>query len=283
MAVYHDEQYLKLMQYVLANGVRKEDRTGTGTISIFDATMRFDVSDGSIPLLTTKKIHWPSVIYELLWYISGNTNTNYLIENGVRIWNEWANDQGDLGPVYGAQLRNWNGVIDQLSDTINILKTTPDSRRMIVSYWNPAVLPDPNIPPKNNPSQGKQALPPCHMLWQLYTRPVGNTRQLSMKLVQRSADVFLGVPFNIAQYSILLHMLCHITGYIPGEFIWSGGDVHIYSNHLDQCDTQLSRAPYSSPTLTIARAIDDINDFEFSDFVLNEYQSHPPIKATVAV
>lgn len=190
MAAYHDEQYLNLMKHILETGVRKEDRTGTGTISIFDATMRFDVSDGTIPLLTTKKIHWPSIMHELLWYFTGNPNTKYLTDNGVRIWNEWANENGDLGPVYGAQLRKWNGRVDQLQNVIDTLRTDPDSRRMLVSYWNPELLPDTTIPPKDNPELGKQALPPCHLLWQLYTRPRGDTRQLSLKLTQRSADFF---------------------------------------------------------------------------------------------
>ena len=219
----------------------------------------------------------------MLWYISGDTNIQYLTNNKVRIWNEWADSDGNLGPVYGAQLRNWAGNIDQLANVIQLLRTDPDSRRMIVSYWNPSLLPDPRIPPNCNPKYGKQALPPCHMIWQLYTIPKNGTRQVSLKLTQRSADYFLGVPFNIAQYAILLHMLCHITGYTPGEFIWSGGDVHIYTNHGEQCNLQLRRTPLPSPTLSFARDIQDIDDFVFEDFVLTNYQYHPAIKAPVSV
>ncbi len=284
----HDYKYLALINRVLREGYVKGDRTGTGTQSVFDATMQFDLSDGSIPLLTTKAIHIPSIIHELLWYITGDTNIKYLKDNNVRIWNEWANEDGDLGPVYGAMLRSYpgaNGSVDQLQDTINILKTDPDSRRMVVSYWNPSLLPDAAASHANNVANGKQVLPPCHMTWQLYTHEDVRThnRVLSLKLTQRSADLFLGVPFNIAQYSILLHMLCHITGYKPGDFIWSGGDVHIYNNLRDKCYTQLERTPKDSPTLSFARQVTDITDFKYEDFVINNYSPDPVIKGIVSV
>lgn len=280
---YHDRPYLQLMHQIFSNGASKQDRTNTGIISTFASDMRFDLSDGTIPLLTTKKMHWPAIIHELLWYISGSTNNNDLERNGVRIWREWADDTGDLGPLYGAQLRNWNGEIDQLQEIIDLLRNDPDSRRMVVSYWNPSLLPDSSIPPKQNPPRGKQSLPPCHYTWQVYTTPIDNNRRMSLKLTQRSADVFLGVPFNIVQYSILLRMLCHITGYLPGEFIWSGGDTHIYSNHIEQCNTQLSRTPRASPTLVFRRPITSIDDFVFEDFILTNYDPYPAIKAQVAV
>lgn len=280
---YHDGQYLNLMHEVLTTGHTKQDRTNTGTISIFDGTMKFDLSDNRIPLLTTKRIHWVSIIHELLWYIKGDTNIKYLNDHGVRIWNEWATPTGDLGPVYGAQLRHWNNTIDQLQTLINTLKTNPDSRRMVVSYWNPEVLPDEHMAAQDAVANGKQALPPCHMLFQAYTAVVDGNRTLSLKLTQRSADLFLGVPFNIAQYSILMLMLCHITGYKPGYFIWSGGDIHIYTNHLEQCAIQMKRTPYPSPTLTFARQVTSIDDFTFDDFILSDYTYHPAIPAKVAV
>lgn len=287
---FHDTQYLNLANKILLSGHTKGDRTGTGTTSIFGAEMRFDLSDGSIPLLTTKKMHWPSIMYELLWYISGSTNNNDLEKNNVRIWREWADSSGDLGPLYGKMLRNWDG-IDQLQDVIDLLRSDPDSRRMVVSYWNPKVLPDPTIAPKDNPPKGLQALPPCHYTWQVYTRALTEaeremwptqTRQLSLKMTQRSCDLFLGVPYNIAQYSILLHMLSYLSNMVPGEFIWSGGDTHIYSNHQEQIREQLTRTPYQSPCISFHRDVDNIDQFTFDDIVLCDYVSHPLIKGTVA-
>lgn len=284
MTQHHDLEYLNVVQRIIENGIEKADRTGTGTYSIFDATMKFDLSSGSIPLLTTKKMHWTSIIHELLWYISGSTDNNDLTKNGVRIWSEWATESGELGPIYGEQLRNWNGSIDQLAYVIHTLKTDPDSRRMVVSYWNPDVLPNSAISPQENVELGKQALPPCHMLWQLYSVPhVDGKRRVSMKLTQRSADIFLGVPYNIVQYSILLHMICHITGNHVGDFIWSGGDVHLYSNHLKQAQTQLVRDARPSPLLKFSRDVASIEDFKFEDFQLIDYHPHPTIKAEVSV
>lgn len=283
--VYHDSAYLLNMQQILLNGLKKTDRTGTGTRSVFGVDMRFDLSDWTIPLLTSKRMHWPSIIHELLWYIKGDTNIKYLEDNGVRIWREWANEQGELGPLYGKMLRDWGGV-DQLQTIIDTLRTNPDDRRMVVSYWDPTKLPHQGIPPKDNPALGLQALAPCHYTWQVYSAQGDEQfRRLSLKLTQRSADYFLGVPFNIAQYSILLLMLCHITNHEPGELIWSGGDVHVYSNHVDQCNTQLSCVGelFPSPQLSFNRKIKSIDDFKFEDFILHGYQSHPPIKAQVAI
>lgn len=293
MTSFHDKQYLNLIKEVLTNGTFKSNRTGINTYSTFGCQMRFNLSDGTIPLLTTKKMHWPSIIHELLWYISGSTNNNDLEKHKVRIWREWADDEtGELGPLYGYQLRKWNGSVDQLQNIVNLLTNNPDSRRMVVSYWNPELLPDESLPPKENVQKGKQALAPCHYTWQVYTRKLsyeeqtrwpGKKRIASLLLTQRSADVFLGVPFNISQYGILLHMLCHLTNMVPGEFIWSGGDVHIYENHLDQIKIQLSREPFPSPKIRFARQIHNINDFVYNDFILEEYQHHEPLKGAVAV
>ena len=261
--------YLGLLQDVLDNGAVKADRTGTGTVSVFGRQLRFDLQKG-FPLLTTKKIHWKSVVHELLWFLKGDTNVDYLQKNGVRIWNEWADENGNLGPVYGSQWRSWpapNGEhIDQISEVIDSLKNNPDSRRHIVSAWNVGAL-------------DEMALPPCHLLFQFY---VANNR-LSCQLYQRSCDVFLGVPFNIASYSLLTHMVAEQCGYEVGEFVWTGGDVHLYQNHLEQAKLQLTRTPGPLPTLSIQQKPVDIFNYHFDDFVLNNYEAAPHIKAAVAV
>ncbi|MNS27412.1 Thymidylate synthase [compost metagenome] len=263
------QQYHTLLNYILDNGVQKEDRTGTGTISCFGYQMRFDLNKG-FPLLTTKKLHLKSIIYELLWFLNGDTNIKYLKEHGVRIWDEWADANGDLGPVYGKQWRSWEGangkVFDQIKDVIHQLKTNPDSRRIIVNAWNVAELPD-------------MALSPCHALFQFY---VANGK-LSCQLYQRSADVFLGVPFNIASYALLTMMIAQVCDLQLGEFIHTFGDVHLYNNHLEQAKLQLSREPYDLPTMHINPEVKDIFSFRFEDFTLENYQSHPHIKADVAV
>ena len=263
------KNYLDLVQHILENGVEKGDRTGTGTKSIFGYQMRFDLNQG-FPLVTTKKIHLKSVIYELLWFLNGDTNIKYLNEHGVRIWNEWADENGDLGPVYGKQWRSWsleNGEsIDQISNVVKLISDAPNSRRMIVSAWNPAVV-------------DEMALPPCHTLFQFY---VANNR-LSCQLYQRSADVFLGVPFNIASYALLTLMIAHVTGYQPGEFVHSFGDVHLYNNHIEQAKIQLARQPLSSPIMHLSPEVKDIFSFKFEDFELHGYNPHPAIKAEVAV
>jgi len=262
-------QYLDLMRHVLENGTRKTDRTGTGTLSVFGHQMRFDLSQG-FPLLTTKKLHLRSIIYELLWFLNGETNTKYLKDNGVSIWDEWADENGDLGPIYGYQWRHWptpdGGQIDQIKQVLGQLRETPDSRRMIVSAWNVGEIP-------------RMKLPPCHAFFQFYVADA----KLSCQMYQRSADIFLGVPFNIASYALLTHMFAQQTGYAPGDFIWTGGDCHLYSNHLDQVNEQLSRTPYPLPTLKIARKPDSIFDYRYEDFEITGYQSHPHIKAPVAV
>ncbi|WP_449253223.1 thymidylate synthase [Brevundimonas naejangsanensis] len=261
-------QYLNLLRDILDNGVRRDDRTGTGTLGVFGRQMRFDLSRG-FPLLTTKKLHTRSIFIELLWFLRGETNIAWLKDNGVSIWDEWADAQGDLGPVYGKQWRSWaapNGAsIDQIARLVHGLKTNPNSRRHIVSAWNPADVDD-------------MALPPCHCLFQFF---VADGR-LSCQLYQRSADVFLGVPFNIASYALLTHMLAKVVGLEPGDFVHTFGDAHLYLNHLEQAELQLSRAPLPLPTLTVADK-DDLFGFELSDFVLNDYQSWPHIKAAVAV
>ena len=263
------QQYHDLLKHILANGVAKTDRTGTGTISCFGHQMRFDLAKG-FPLVTTKKLHLKSIIYELLWFLKGDTNTKYLTDHGVSIWNEWANENGDLGPVYGKQWRSWEGadgkVIDQITDVLHQLKHNPDSRRMIVSAWNVGEL-------------AQMALMPCHSLFQFYVAD----GKLSCQLYQRSADVFLGVPFNIASYALLTHMIAQVTGLQYGDFVHSFGDVHIYNNHLDQVQLQLSRDPYPLPTMKLNPTITSIFDFDFSDFTLENYQCHPAIKAPVAV
>lgn len=263
------QQYLDLMRHVRDHGVKKEDRTGTGTLSVFGHQMRFDLSAG-FPLITTKKVHLRSIIYELLWFIRGETNVKYLRDNKVTIWDEWADANGDLGPVYGAQWRSWptadGKTIDQLADVVSRIRKTPDSRRLIVTAWNPADV-------------DKQALPPCHCLFQFY---VANGK-LSCQLYQRSADIFLGVPFNIASYALLTHMVAAVTGLKAGEFIHTLGDAHLYLNHLAQTDAQLARAPLPLPRLVIKRDVKELDDFRFEDFEIAGYQSHPHIAAPVAV
>ena len=273
------KQYLDLVKHVLEKGDFKEDRTGTGTKSVFGYQMRFDLSKG-FPMLTTKKLHLKSIIYELLWFLKGDTNIKYLNENGVRIWNEWANENGDLGPVYGFQWRNWNGDnIDQIKELIDNLKKNPNSRRMLVSAWNPSVLPDTSKSFNENVSEGKAALPPCHAFFQFYV----NDGKLSCQLYQRSADIFLGVPFNIASYSLFTLMIAQVCGYKPGDFIHTFGDAHIYTNHFDQVKLQLGRSPKQLPTIEINPEITDIFNFSFEDFKLINYDPYPHIKGDVAV
>ena len=272
-------QYLELLKHVQSKGIKKEDRTGTGTKSIFGYQMRFDLSEG-FPLVTTKKIHVKSVIHELLWFLKGETNIAYLQENGVRIWNEWADENGDLGPVYGHQWRNWNSEgIDQIEEVIRSLKTNPDSRRMIVSAWNPSVLPNTKVSFSENVANNKAALPPCHAFFQFY---VANGK-LSCQLYQRSADVFLGVPFNIASYALLTLMVAQVCGLEAGEFIHTFGDVHIYSNHEEQVKEQLTRAPKALPTMKLNPKVTSIFDFTYEDFELLDYDPHPLIRGPVAV
>ena len=276
------QQYLALLQTILDDGCRQQDRTGTGTLSIFGHQLRFDLSQG-FPAITTKKIHDKSVIHELLWFIAGGTNTRYLKENGVNIWDQWADSDGNLGPIYGAQWRSWpigqGETIDQLSQVIESLKLRPHSRRHIVSAWNPAQLPDEAIEPKRNPAMGKMALAPCHTLFQFN---VADGR-LSCQLYQRSADVFLGVPFNIASYSLLTMMMAQVLDLEPGDFIITFGDVHIYLNHLEQVHIQLQRQPYTPPLLVLNPAIKNLFDFREEDIELKNYQFHPPIRAPIAV
>jgi thymidylate synthase len=273
------QQYLNLLKYILDKGVQKTDRTGTGTISSFGYQMRFDLQQG-FPLVTTKKLHLKSIIYELLWFLRGDTNIAYLKDNGVRIWDEWADDNGDLGPVYGKQWRSWEGkdgkVVDQINGLIEQIKKNPESRRLIVSAWNVTELPE-------------MALMPCHTLFQFYVSPFpgedGRVKRgkLSCQLYQRSADVFLGVPFNIASYALLTMMIAQVCDLEPGEFIHSFGDVHIYNNHIEQVNLQLSRTPFPLPVMKLNPAVKNIFDFRFEDFILENYQSHPAIKAPIAV
>jgi thymidylate synthase len=263
------QQYLDLMRHVRDHGARKDDRTGTGTLSVFGHQMRFDLARG-FPVLTTKKLHLRSIVHELLWFLQGDTNIKYLRDNGVTIWDEWADQEGNLGPVYGAQWRSWptrdGGTIDQIADVIARIKKNPDSRRLIVTAWNPADV-------------DKMALPPCHCLFQFY---VANGK-LSCQLYQRSADIFIGVPFNIASYALLTHMVAHVTGLKPGEFVHTLGDAHLYLNHLDQANEQLARTPLPLPRLIIKRDVKEIDAFRFEDFEIVGYQSHPHIAAPVAV
>jgi thymidylate synthase len=263
------QQYLSLLQHILDNGTDKSDRTGTGTRSVFGYQMRFDLG-GGFPLVTTKKVHLRSIIHELLWFLKGETNIAYLKENGVSIWDEWADENGELGPVYGKQWRSWEGangvVVDQVKDLITQIKKNPDSRRLIINAWNVADLP-------------KMALMPCHTMFQFY---VANGK-LSCQLYQRSADVFLGVPFNIASYALLTMMVAQVCDLEPGDFVHTFGDVHIYSNHMEQVQLQLSRTPYPLPTMKLNPAVKDIFEFKFEDFTLENYQSHPAIKAPVAI
>ncbi len=263
------QQYLDLLQHILDTGASKTDRTGTGTISCFGYQMRFDLVKG-FPLVTTKKLHLKSIVYELLWFLRGDTNIAYLKEHGVSIWDEWADANGELGPVYGKQWRSWEGVdgqvVDQISELIRQIKKTPDSRRLIVSAWNVADLP-------------KMALMPCHTIFQFYVAD----GKLSCQLYQRSADVFLGVPFNIASYALLTLMVAQVCGLAPGEFVHTFGDVHLYNNHLEQAKLQLTRTPYPLPVMKLNPEVKDIFEFRFEDFTLENYQSHPAIKAKVAV
>jgi thymidylate synthase len=272
------QQYHQLLQHILDKGVLKTDRTGTGTISVFGYQMRFNLSEG-FPMVTTKKLHLKSIVYELLWFLKGDTNIKYLNDNGVKIWNEWANEDGELGPVYGKQWRSWEGadgkVIDQISNVIHQIKNNPDSRRMIVSAWNVGEL-------------SEMALMPCHALFQFYVAPPdrqkGETKgKLSCQLYQRSADVFLGVPFNIASYALLTMMIANVCDLDYGDFIHTFGDVHIYTNHLEQVKLQLKRTPYALPEMKINAEVKDIFSFEFEDFALENYQHHPHIKGAVAV
>ncbi len=263
-----DHQYEDLMRHVYFHGVNKSDRTGTGTRSVFGYQMRFDLSKG-FPLVTTKKLHLRSIIHELLWFLKGDSNIKYLKDNGVSIWDEWADENGDLGPVYGVQWRNWRGAdrnVDQIAELVHTIKTNPDSRRMIVSAWNVAELP-------------KMALPPCHMMFQVYVAD----GKLSCQLYQRSCDIFLGVPFNIASYSLLTHMLAQQCDLKVGDFVWTGGDCHLYNNHFEQVKLQLSREPRPYPQLLIKRHPDSIFDYQFEDFEIVGYDPHPTIKAPVAV
>ncbi|MBN1992249.1 MAG: thymidylate synthase [Anaerolineae bacterium] len=263
------QQYLDLMRHVLARGVKKQDRTGVGTISVFGYQMRFDLAH-RFPLVTTKRVHFKSIGYELLWFLQGSTNIKYLNEHGVKIWNEWADESGELGPIYGYQWRSWPApdgrTIDQMQQVLEQIKNNPDSRRHIVSAWNVAYL-------------DQMALPPCHCFFQFY---VANG-QLSCQLYQRSADIFLGVPFNIASYALLTMMVAQVCGLSPGEFVHTLGDAHIYLNHLDQVNLQLSRRPYPLPQLKLNPAVKSLFDFEYEDFLLENYQHHPPIKAEIAV
>ncbi len=273
------KQYHDLLKHVLENGSQKGDRTGTGTKSVFGYQMRFDLSEG-FPMVTTKKLHLKSIIHELLWFLKGDTNIEYLKENGVRIWNEWADENGDLGPVYGHQWRNWNSEgIDQIKEVVETLKNNPNSRRMLVSAWNPSVLPDTSVSFSENVSNGKAALPPCHAFFQFYVAD----GKLSCQLYQRSADIFLGVPFNIASYALLTMMMAQVCGYEAGDFVHTFGDAHIYSNHMEQVELQLSRDPRPLPTMKINPEVKDIFDFKFEDFILEDYDPHPGIKAKVAV
>lgn len=269
------QQYLQLVQHILDHGAEKSDRTGTGTLSCFGYQMRFDLSEG-FPLVTTKKLHLKSIIHELLWFLKGATNIAYLKEHGVSIWDEWANADGDLGPVYGKQWRSWTGAdgktFDQIKEVLHQLKNNPDSRRMIVSAWNVAELPE-------------MALMPCHALFQFYVAPGknGGKPKLSCQLYQRSADVFLGVPFNIASYALLTLMMAQVCDMEPGDFVHSFGDVHLYSNHLEQAKLQLSRTPHALPQMKLNPEVKDLFSFRFEDFTLENYQPHPAIKAPVAV
>jgi len=263
------KQYLDLMNEILEKGAKKTDRTGTGTLSLFGRQLRFDLSEG-FPLVTTKKLHLRSIIYELLWFLKGDTNIKYLTDNGVTIWNEWADENGELGPVYGHQWRSWPAPggksIDQITQVIGQLKQKPDSRRHIVTAWNPAEV-------------DKMALPPCHALFQFYVAE----GRLSCQLYQRSADYFLGVPFNIASYALLTFMFAQQCDLLPGEFVWTGGDVHLYSNHIEQARQQLERKPFALPQLNIKRKPESIFDYEYNDFEILNYQAHPSIKAPIAV
>ena len=273
------KQYLDFLKFIKDNGISKGDRTGTGTKSVFGYQMRFNLQEG-FPLLTTKKVHISSVVHELLWFLSGDTSVKYLNENKVRIWNEWATEDGDLGPIYGKQWRDFNGEgIDQIKEVIEMLKTNPNSRRILVSAWNPCVIPTEKLSPQENVKIGNSALPPCHTMFQFYVAD----GKLSCMLTQRSADAFLGVPFNIASYSLLTHMVALECGLDVGEFIWSGGDCHIYNNHFEQVEEQLSRTTYSLCKLNIKRKPNSIFEYKFDDFEFENYQHHPAIKAKISI
>lgn len=276
------KQYLDLLRRVRETGCPKGDRTGTGTLSVFGHQMRFDLAQG-FPLVTTKKIHMKSVVHELLWFLRGDTNTHYLRDNGVRIWDEWADDNGDLGPVYGYQWRSWPAPdgrhIDQITQVVDQIRVNPDSRRIIVSAWNPADLPDERISPQANVAAGRMALAPCHAFFQFYVAD----RRLSCQLYQRSADVFLGVPFNIASYGLLTCMLAQVCGLQPGEFVHTLGDAHLYNNHRDQADEQLGREPLPLPDIHLNPDVNDLLAFAYDDIELRGYRHHPHIKAPIAV
>lgn len=273
------KQYLDLLKDIRDNGAGKDDRTGTGTRSIFGRQMRFDLSEG-FPLLTTKKVFLKGIIYELLWFLKGETNIKYLVDNGVHIWDQWADEKGELGPVYGAQWRNWNNEgIDQIANAISELKTNPNNRRIIVSAWNPSVMPDTKKSFSENVANGKAALPPCHSLFQFYV----SEGKLSCQLYQRSADVFLGVPFNIASYALLTMMVAQVCDLKVGDFVHTFGDVHIYNNHVDQVNEQLAREPKKLPTMKLNPEVKDIFAFKYEDFTLEGYDPDPAIKAPISV
>ncbi|UBM63302.1 thymidylate synthase [Candidatus Sulfidibacterium hydrothermale] len=272
-------QYLDLLRYVSEHGTVKNDRTGTGTKSVFGYQMRFDLSEG-FPLLTTKKLHLKSIIYELLWFLKGDTNVHYLQEHGVKIWNAWADENGNLGPVYGAQWRNWNNEgIDQIKIAVDQIKNNPDSRRIIVAAWNPSVLPESGKSFAENVANGKAALPPCHAWFQFYV----TNGKLSCQLYQRSADIFLGVPFNIASYALLTMMMAQVTNLKPGDFVHTLGDAHIYLNHTEQVALQLSREPRPLPVMELNPEVHDIFQFQYEDFTLKDYHPHPHIKGEISV
>jgi len=276
------QTYLDLLQNILDHGSRKSDRTGTGTLSLFGYQMRFDLAEG-FPAVTTKKLHFKSIIHELLWFLNGETNIRYLNDHGVTIWNEWATADGELGPVYGAQWRNWIAPdgrrVDQIAQLLEDLRERPYSRRHIVSAWNPALLPDETLSPSENAALGRQALPPCHTMFQFNV----SDDRLSCQLYQRSADVFLGVPFNIASYALLTMMVAQVVGLRPGQFVHTFGDVHIYLNHLEQVETQLARQPFPLPRMRINPDVTDLFAFRYEDFDLVDYQCHPAIRAPIAV
>ncbi len=276
------KQYLNLLEKILTEGTLKGDRTGSGTLSIFGHQMRFSLADG-FPLVTTKKIHLKSIIHELLWFLQGDTRLDYLHRHGVTIWDEWADADGGLGPVYGYQWRSWPSpdktYIDQIATVLEQIKSNPNSRRMIVSAWNVADLPDENLSPQQNVTNGKMALAPCHALFQFYVAD----GKLSCQLYQRSCDTFLGLPFNIASYALLTHIAAQQSGLEVGDFIWTGGDVHLYSNHLEQAKLQLTRKPYPLPRLAIKRKPESIFDYRFEDFEMLDYQAHAHIKAAISV
>jgi thymidylate synthase len=273
------KKYQDLLQHIKENGVEKKDRTGTGTISVFGYQMKFDLKNG-FPLVTSKKLHLRSIIYELIWFINGGTNINYLNENDVSIWDDWADKNGELGPIYGAQWRNWNNDgIDQLNDVISSLKENPSSRRMIVTAWNPNIIPNTKKTFSENVKEGKAALPPCHAFFQFYVAD----NKLSCQMYQRSADVFLGVPFNIASYSLLTFMIAQVCELEVGEFIHTLGDAHIYLNHIEQVDLQLTREPLELPKLELNPKIKNIEDFKYEDIEIVDYKFHPPIKGKISI